>query len=592
MTKISKRSTLLGFSGLTLLAIAAGCSSRASETSEGASSDLVTSPDLVISQVYGGGGNNKAQYTHDFVELFNRGNTAVSLNGKSLQYTSSANDFTTSNVVGLPNVSVAPGHYFLVQFKAPSNPDGAALPSPDHVGAPAVDMSATNGKLAIVPSDAPLTGCGKTGGTPCAATAWIDLVGWGSASQSEGAATPALSNTTAALRKNGGCQDNGDNSADFEVAAPAPRNGATAANVCSNNNDAGAPADAGGGSDASADASNDSSAPADAGPGASLVLLNEVKVNPPGNGDDAPWEYAEILCTPNASLSGYYFVALEGDGDSSTGSPGVADIVVDLGDHNCGANGLAYIKAANGGHPAGSAQTTVITASVLDTGKSPFENATTTFVVIKSPTTPITATTDYDAENDGTLELPTGASVVDGIAIYEEPDPGVTDQTYAPRLTQSAGSADGASRIVGNKTASSADAWYNGDLSGAGGDSVQYDAAKASPNLPAGAVLTPGAPNFEGSAAPADGGTSSGGNDDDNEEPTDEENDGTSSSSGSSSGGKKAPSSSSTSSSGGAFAAPRSDCSMASGPSGSSALSVLGGLGIAILSLRRRKSSR
>jgi hypothetical protein len=28
------------------------------------------SPDIVISQVYGGGGNSGAMYTHDFVELF------------------------------------------------------------------------------------------------------------------------------------------------------------------------------------------------------------------------------------------------------------------------------------------------------------------------------------------------------------------------------------------------------------------------------------------------------------------------------------------------------------------------------------------
>ena len=39
------------------------------------------SPDLVISQVYGGGGNGGAPYTHDFIELFNRGTTAVSLSG-------------------------------------------------------------------------------------------------------------------------------------------------------------------------------------------------------------------------------------------------------------------------------------------------------------------------------------------------------------------------------------------------------------------------------------------------------------------------------------------------------------------------------
>ena len=35
------------------------------------------SPDIVISQVYGGGGNSGAPYTHDFVELFIRGTTSV-----------------------------------------------------------------------------------------------------------------------------------------------------------------------------------------------------------------------------------------------------------------------------------------------------------------------------------------------------------------------------------------------------------------------------------------------------------------------------------------------------------------------------------
>ena len=33
---------------------------------------------IVISQVYGGGGNTGAPYTHDFIELFNRGTTTVS----------------------------------------------------------------------------------------------------------------------------------------------------------------------------------------------------------------------------------------------------------------------------------------------------------------------------------------------------------------------------------------------------------------------------------------------------------------------------------------------------------------------------------
>ena len=41
---------------------------------------------VVISQVYGGGGNSGATYVDDFIEIFNRGSTAVNLSGWSLQY--------------------------------------------------------------------------------------------------------------------------------------------------------------------------------------------------------------------------------------------------------------------------------------------------------------------------------------------------------------------------------------------------------------------------------------------------------------------------------------------------------------------------
>src|SRR5437867_4533373 len=46
------------------------------------------SPDIVIGQVYGGGGNSGATFSNDFVEIFNRGSSAVSLSGKSIQYAS------------------------------------------------------------------------------------------------------------------------------------------------------------------------------------------------------------------------------------------------------------------------------------------------------------------------------------------------------------------------------------------------------------------------------------------------------------------------------------------------------------------------
>ena len=47
---------------------------------------------VVISQVWGSAGSVGAAYDRDYVELFNRGNTAVPLAGLSLQYqTANAN---------------------------------------------------------------------------------------------------------------------------------------------------------------------------------------------------------------------------------------------------------------------------------------------------------------------------------------------------------------------------------------------------------------------------------------------------------------------------------------------------------------------
>src|SRR5438094_9344380 len=43
---------------------------------------------IVISQVYGGGGNSGATITHDYIEIYNLGGTSVSLSGLSLQYPS------------------------------------------------------------------------------------------------------------------------------------------------------------------------------------------------------------------------------------------------------------------------------------------------------------------------------------------------------------------------------------------------------------------------------------------------------------------------------------------------------------------------
>lgn len=189
--------------------------------------------EVVISQVYGGGGNSGAPYNRDFVELFNRGDAPVSLAGLSVQYGSATGTGAIGSSglsVTLPATTLQPGQYFLVQLAGGSN--GVALPAPDATGG--INMAAGGGKVALVSGTTAL-GCngGSLACTPDQLARLVDLVGFGGANFYEGsAAAPAPTNTTAALRKDAGCTDTDQNGADFATGAPLPRNTATAAAAC------------------------------------------------------------------------------------------------------------------------------------------------------------------------------------------------------------------------------------------------------------------------------------------------------------------------------------------------------------------------
>jgi hypothetical protein len=53
------------------------------------------SPDVVINEVYGGGGNANSFYKNDFIELRNNSAKPVSVTGWSVQYTSAASRAST-----------------------------------------------------------------------------------------------------------------------------------------------------------------------------------------------------------------------------------------------------------------------------------------------------------------------------------------------------------------------------------------------------------------------------------------------------------------------------------------------------------------
>ena len=184
---------------------------------------------VVISQVYGGGGNSGATLRNDFIELFNRSTEALSLAGWSVQYGSTAGVF--SNKTDLTG-SIAAGGYLLIQ-EAAGTGGTVSLPTPDATGT--IAMAAGAGKVALV-RNTTLMACGSIA-VPCSAAQRAniaDLVGYGSGTTFfEGTGpTATLTNTTAALRKDLGCADTDVNSADFATGAPAPRNSTITGTPC------------------------------------------------------------------------------------------------------------------------------------------------------------------------------------------------------------------------------------------------------------------------------------------------------------------------------------------------------------------------
>ena len=186
---------------------------------------------IVISQVYGGGGNSGATYKNDFVELHNVSSGPITLTGYVLQYASAGNAFTTpstTNSVTL-NGSIAAGGYYLVGLAGSTTVGTNALPSPDQSNTN-VNLSATAGKVVLASTST------TSGITPASANT-IDYVGYGSnasAFEGSGAAPSSTGNTFSVARKDNGCLDTKQNSTDFSVATTfTPRNTTSPAYACS-----------------------------------------------------------------------------------------------------------------------------------------------------------------------------------------------------------------------------------------------------------------------------------------------------------------------------------------------------------------------
>jgi len=187
---------------------------------------------VVISEIYGGGGNSGASYKNDFIELYNPTNATVDLTGWSVQYASATGTGTWQATV--LSGSIAPKGFYLIQ-QAAGSAGTVDLPTPDKIGT--LNLSGTTGKVLLSNTSTLQSGANPT------STSIIDRVGFGAANGYEGSAPAiAATNTTSIERKasatstalsmgiggseefNGNGFDSDDNAADFISRLPNPQN--------------------------------------------------------------------------------------------------------------------------------------------------------------------------------------------------------------------------------------------------------------------------------------------------------------------------------------------------------------------------------
>jgi uncharacterized repeat protein (TIGR01451 family) len=184
-------------------------------------------PQVVVSQIFGGGGTSPLSFRHDFIELFNRGAIAVDLSGWSVQYAAAqSNSWQKTGLSG----SIAPGQYYLIQMAAGGG-GSKDLPAPDARGPMPID--ATGGKVALVKNNTLLSNTDNCP-SPVFAASIVDFAGYGSlANCFEGTTpAPAAGNASATIRRGDGCTDTNSNNSDFTTGPPNPRNGLSALKPC------------------------------------------------------------------------------------------------------------------------------------------------------------------------------------------------------------------------------------------------------------------------------------------------------------------------------------------------------------------------
>ena len=103
---------------------------------------------IIVSQIYGGGGNTGATYKNDFIELYNPTAEDITINDWSVQYTAATGNFpTTSSKTTLLQGEIKAKSYYLIQEHSSAN-IGQSLENSDATGE--INFAADKGRAALV----------------------------------------------------------------------------------------------------------------------------------------------------------------------------------------------------------------------------------------------------------------------------------------------------------------------------------------------------------------------------------------------------------------------------------------------------------
>jgi hypothetical protein len=192
---------------------------------------------VIITQIYGGGGNSGAAYKSDFIEFYNTTDTDIDISGWTVYYVAATLSSTTVKYEFPLNTRIKAGKHFALKCADGAGTQPAWNVTFDETSTMA--LSGSSGKVILLKSNAAFTlSTPPTLNEIINNTDFIDYVGygtsavpiWGSAMASN------TTNTTSAKRKflDGSYQYTQNIGNDFELVTANPRNSSITTNTLQN----------------------------------------------------------------------------------------------------------------------------------------------------------------------------------------------------------------------------------------------------------------------------------------------------------------------------------------------------------------------